>query len=161
MSLNLPENLVLLSCGWIKTCTIICHFCLISTPIQYFCSVYVIPKILQILIQNKTFSRIFINTFFRTAAIVPPNQKVVVILEKSIHSTCPRKSKMDTIYKVIDYTAIVVKACIAHMLSSLLLSDLDRSTYSTYRDVSLYAPQALSISISRHSHLFCYRGKGF
>jgi len=69
--------------------------------------------------------------------MVPPNQKVVVMLEKPIHSAYPRESKMDTVSRIIDYTAIIMEICIACFYLSL--SDLNGPAYSAYRDVSSHA----------------------
>lgn len=66
--------------------------------------------------------------------MVPPNQKVVVMLEKPIHGARPRESKMDTVSGIIDYTAIVAET------SYFSLSDLDGPAHSAYRDVSSHAP---------------------
>ena len=72
--------------------------------------------------------------------MVSPNQKVVVMLEKPIHGTHPRESKMDTVSGIIDYTAIVAETHIAHIQSYFSLSNLDGPAHSAYRDVSLHAP---------------------
>ncbi|KAG6916683.1 hypothetical protein DXG01_005805 [Tephrocybe rancida] len=65
---------------------------------------------------NKTSSRMFIDGFFfRTAAMVPSDQRVVVMLEKPVPSARPRESMMDTVSGVIDYTALLADARIARM----------------------------------------------
>ena len=51
--------------------------------------------------------------FFRTTAMVPPSLKVVVILENNVPAVPPRKSRMDTISGIIDYTAIVAQSTVA------------------------------------------------
>ncbi|EAU91843.1 hypothetical protein CC1G_04610 [Coprinopsis cinerea okayama7 len=65
---------------------------------------------------NEASSRMFIDAFFfRTTAMVPSDQRVVIMLEKPVPSARPRESKMDTVSGVIDYTALVADARIARM----------------------------------------------
>ncbi len=64
--------------------------------------------------QNKISSRMVIDTFFfRSTAMVPLPQKVIVMLENQISAVHPRLSKMDTISGIVDYTAIVADSTIA------------------------------------------------
>ena len=64
--------------------------------------------------QNETSSRMVIDTFFfRSTAMVPPPQKVIVMLENQISAVHPRLSKMDTISGIVDYTAVVADSTIA------------------------------------------------
>ncbi|KAM6496492.1 hypothetical protein JOM56_006965 [Amanita muscaria] len=64
--------------------------------------------------KNETSSRMVIDTFFfRSTAMVPPPQKVIVMLENQISTVYPRLSKMDTISGIVDYTAVVANSTIA------------------------------------------------
>jgi hypothetical protein len=55
--------------------------------------------------QNETSSRMVIDTFFfRSTAMVPPPQKVIVMLENQISAVHPR---------LVDYTAVVANSTIA------------------------------------------------
>jgi len=80
--------------------------CSLSTPSAIFVA-YGAP-------QNETSSRMVIDTFFfRLTAMVPPPQKVIVMLENQISAVHPRLSKMDTISGIVDYTAVVADSTIA------------------------------------------------
>jgi hypothetical protein len=45
--------------------------------------------------------------------MVPPPQKVIVMLEKQVFAVHPMLSKIDTISGIVDYTAIVADSTIA------------------------------------------------
>lgn len=59
-------------------------------------------------------SRMVIDTFFfRSTAMVPYPQKVIVMVENKVPVIHPRVSQMDTISGIVDYTAIVAELSIA------------------------------------------------
>ncbi|KAG8902133.1 hypothetical protein FRB99_004820 [Tulasnella sp. 403] len=63
---------------------------------------------------NKTSSRMVIDTFFfRSTAMVPLPQKMIVMLGNPVRVVHPRLSQMDKISGVIDYTAVVAESSIA------------------------------------------------
>ncbi|KAG6838507.1 hypothetical protein C0991_011092 [Blastosporella zonata] len=92
--------------------------------------------------ENEASSRMFIDAFFfRTVAMVPPDQRVVMMLEKHVPSARPRASKMDTVSGVIDYTALVTDADHAY----LYLQKSPWLTPSVSRDlVAFFAAEAKS-----------------
>ncbi|TEB33909.1 hypothetical protein FA13DRAFT_1763439, partial [Coprinellus micaceus] len=60
---------------------------------------------------NETSSRMLIDTpFFRTAAMVPPDQRMVVMLETPVPTVRPKESKAETVSGVMDYTCLVADA---------------------------------------------------
>ncbi|KAF9471553.1 hypothetical protein BDN70DRAFT_901259 [Pholiota conissans] len=65
---------------------------------------------------NVTSSRMFIDVFFfRTAAMIPSDQRLIVMLDKPVPSARPRESTMETVSGVINYTALVADPRIAGM----------------------------------------------
>jgi hypothetical protein len=56
--------------------------------------------------------------FFRSTAMVPSPQKMIVMLESQVSAVPPRLSEMDTISGIIDYTAVVAESSIAGAFSS-------------------------------------------
>jgi len=64
--------------------------------------------------QNETSTRMFIDVFFfRVATMVPPDKRVVLMLEKSVPIVHPRSSMIDTVSGIIDYTALVADTVVA------------------------------------------------
>ena len=62
--------------------------------------------------QNETSSRMVIDTFFRSTAMIPP-QKAIMMLKTQIPAVRPRLSRMDTVSGIVDYTAVVANSTIA------------------------------------------------
>jgi hypothetical protein len=97
---------------------------------RYFRFLFVILKILLTLgLQNETSSRMLIDTFFRTAVMVPPDQRMIVMLETPVPTVRPKESKAETVSGVMDYTCLVADADLARTYSFLCRST-SRRVYS-------------------------------
>ncbi|KAF8725178.1 hypothetical protein AX14_008289 [Amanita brunnescens Koide BX004] len=63
--------------------------------------------------KNETSSLMVIDTFFfRLITMVPPSQKVIVMLKNQISVVHPRLLKMNTILGIVDYTAVITNSTI-------------------------------------------------
>jgi len=64
--------------------------------------------------KNEAASRMFIETFFfRSAAMVLPDKRVVVMLAKQVTSVHPKQSAKDMVSGIIDYIALVADIKVA------------------------------------------------
>ncbi|KAJ3514497.1 hypothetical protein NMY22_g14712 [Coprinellus aureogranulatus] len=72
--------------------------------------------------KNETSSRQVIDTFFfRSTAMVPSPQKVIVMLENQVSAIHPISSQTDTIPGIIDYAAVVAESSVAGWVFALFV----------------------------------------
>ncbi|KAG5640518.1 hypothetical protein DXG03_008228 [Asterophora parasitica] len=107
--------------------------------------------------KNGTSARMVIDTlFFRSTAMVPPPQKIIVVLENQVPAVQPRQSEPDTISGIVDYTAVVVDSKIAkayiHRPPSIK-KDLIGFFVAEAIDLEAHLPQALLELVACAKHL--------
>ncbi|KAF8188014.1 hypothetical protein BJ912DRAFT_1059572 [Pholiota molesta] len=102
---------------------------------------------------NEASARLFIDTFFfRVAAMLPSDQRVVVMLEKQVHPARPRESKMDSVSGVIDYTALVTNADLASIYLAFFTAEA-KASHSHGILLLDHIPQALVELVACAKHL--------